>query len=233
MTVGVHPTRGNEWASYSNGGPEAYMKELEAVIEQGRGECKVVAIGECGLDYDRLQFCDADVQKACFREHFKLSKKYNLPMFLHSRATEGDMGRILREYHSMMPKGGVVHSFDGSAEEIQELVGMAGIYIGINGCSLKTEENLGVVGQIPMDKLMLETDAPWCGLRPSHASSAHVKTVVQAKDKKKHDMECQVKGRNEPCNICQVCEVVASVKGLSVEDVSAKAYANTMDLFFT
>jgi TatD DNase family protein len=116
---------------------------------------------------------------------------------------------------------------------MQELVGMEGIYIGINGCSLKTEENLSVVAQIPMDKLMLETDAPWCGLRPSHASSAHVKTAIQAKDKRKHDIESQVKGRNEPCNICQVCEVVASVKGLSVEDVSAKAYANTMNLFFT
>ena len=82
-------------------------------------------------------------------------------------------------------------------------------YAGINGCSLKTEENLRVAAAIPENRLMIETDCPWCEIRPSHASRAHVKTILPAKDKKKHDEESLVKGRNEPCNLVQVLEAVA------------------------
>lgn len=79
---------------------------------------------------------------------------------------------------------------------------------GINGCSLKTEENLAVMAQIPRDRLLLETDSPYCDVRPSHAGRLHVKTMLQAKDKKKYDHNMMVKGRNEPCNIVSVFEVV-------------------------
>lgn len=58
---------------------------------------------------------------------------------------------------------------------------------------------------IPSDRLMIETDAPWCGIRPSHASSSFVKTKIsKEKDKKKFEMGYLVKGRNEPCNIMYV-----------------------------
>ena len=65
--------------------------------------------------------------------------------------------------------GGVVHSFTGSQEELEELLTKTPFYIGINGCSLKTKENLEVVAKIPLDKIMLETDCPWCEVRPTHA----------------------------------------------------------------
>lgn len=230
-TVGVHPTRGNEWALFERG-PEAYIEELERVIQDGMSDGKVVAIGECGLDYDRTEFCDIEVQKACFKEHFKLSLKYNLPMFLHSRSTSGDMAEILREFAGMMPRGGVVHSFDGSLDDLSSLLGMDNIFIGINGCSLKTDDTLCVAAQVPLDRLMLETDAPWCGIRPTHASSKYVTTVITAKDKKKHDIGLQVKGRNEPCNIVQVCEVLARVTGISTQEIARRAHENTMKVFF-
>lgn len=79
---------------------------------------------------------------------------------------------------------------------------------GINGCSLKTKENLGVMAQIPTSRLLLETDSPYCDVRPSHAGKVHVKTSRQAKDKKKYDPEMLVKGRNEPSNIVSVFAVV-------------------------
>lgn len=80
---------------------------------------------------------------------------------------------------------------------------------GINGCSLKTVDNLAVMANIPAERLLLETDSPYCDVRPSHAGKQYVKTVQQAKDKKKYDEHMLVKGRNEPCNIVSVFEVVS------------------------
>lgn len=66
-----------------------------------------------------------------------------------------------------LERGAVVHSFTGSVEEMRELAGL-GLYIGINGCSFKTAENCAVVAEVPLDRLMIETDGPWCEVRPSH-----------------------------------------------------------------
>lgn len=66
-----------------------------------------------------------------------------------------------------LEKGGVVHSFTGTAEEMAELMDL-GLYIGLNGCSFKTAENCDVVEAVRLDRLMIETDGPWCEVRPSH-----------------------------------------------------------------
>lgn len=89
------------------------------------------------------------------------------------------------------------------------LVMSASVAAGVNGCSLKTEDNLKVVAAIPEDRLMIETDCPWCEIRPSHAGRTHVKTAHLSKDKKKHEETSLVKGRNEPCNLIQVLEAIS------------------------
>jgi len=67
-----------------------------------------------------------------------------------------------------LEKGAVVHSFTGTVEEMQELMEL-GLYIGVNGCSFKAAENCAAVREIRLDRLMVETDGPWCEIRPSHA----------------------------------------------------------------
>eukprot|EP00890_Picochlorum_soloecismus_P003682 jgi/Picsp_1/4314/NSC_01822-R1_related dnase len=230
-TAGIHPTRAREWSAFVDG-PEKYMEELCKVIEQGIADGKVVAIGECGLDYDRVRFCDEKTQQECFLSHFTLSQRYNLPLFLHLRSAGEDFLRILEANYDATLPGGVVHSFDGSFEELNSILKYDSMYIGINGCSLKTEDNLNVARSVPMERLMLETDAPWCSIRTTHASSAFVKTKILAKDKKKHSSSLQVKGRNEPCNMVQVLEVISGLSGLEKEVVADYAYRNSEKLFF-
>lgn len=162
FTVGCHPTRCGEFVS----DPEAYYSKLCEAIETHRS--KVVAIGECGLDYDRLHFCDVATQKIYFERQLELIQRFKLPLFLHCRNAFDDFYDILTRNASKITAGGVVHSFDGTLEQALKFIEL-GYYIGLNGCSLKTAEQLKVVAQIPNERILLETDCPWCGIRPSHA----------------------------------------------------------------
>jgi len=119
-----------------------------------------IAFGEIGLDYDRLHYCPKETQLKYFEAQLDIAVKVQLPLFLHSRAAHEDFERLLKARLGELPKGGLVHSFTGTVEEMRGLVDL-GLSVGINGCSLKSEENLEVVREIPLDRLMVETDGPW------------------------------------------------------------------------
>ncbi len=254
FTVGVHPTRCMEFLPESERGsvseycgedvhatwePSAqqlqhaqeYMAKLRQVAEAGKAAGTLAAIGECGLDYDRLQFCPAPVQRFFFKWHFELAQALDLPMFLHNRNTSGDFVKMVEEHRAMF-SGGVAHSFTGDADELQALLAV-GLYIGVNGCSLKTQENCDVIAAVPLDRLMLETDCPWCDIRPSHASHRHVLSSWPTKKKEKWDPQCTVKGRNEPCFMAAVAEAVAGVMGKELRDVEEAAWRNALLVFGT
>ncbi|ETL40523.1 hypothetical protein L916_08325 [Phytophthora nicotianae] len=228
-TVGVHPTRCSEFEANGKD-PDTYFAELLAVCEQGQKEGKAVAIGECGLDYDRLEFCDKATQLKYFEKQFQLAELTKLPLFLHNRNTGGDFYDMISKNRSRFSNG-VVHSFTGEKEEMLKLVEL-GLYIGVNGCSLKTAENLECVKAIPLERLMIETDAPWCDIRATHAGHGHVKTSWQSKKAEKYAPDCLVKGRNEPCTLIQVLEIISAIRGEDQEAVAARVLENTENVFF-
>ncbi|KAG5660724.1 hypothetical protein KAF25_003330 [Fusarium avenaceum] len=154
---------------------EKLIADLTSLVTeaQASGQKSLVAMGEFGLDYDRLHYCSKSIQLHSFAVQLKVAASISpqLPLFLHSRAAHDDFVRLLKEAFGdkleRLEKGGVVHSFTGTAEEMRELMDL-GLYIGINGCSFKTAENCAVVKEVHLDRLMIETDGPWCEVRPSH-----------------------------------------------------------------
>ncbi|RVE44359.1 hypothetical protein evm_010980 [Chilo suppressalis] len=226
-TVGCHPTRCKEFLDKS----ENYLDNLRKLIAHNKD--KVVAIGECGLDYERLQFCEKEVQLQYFELQLQLSSEFNLPLFLHCRAAADDLVDILTRNKDKYI-GGVVHSFDGTQEALNKILALD-LYIGINGCSLRTEDNLNVAAKIPQDRLMIETDCPWCEVKPTHPGYKYVTTKYATVKKEKYSVEsdCQVKGRNEPANIIQVLEILAAIRKENVDELADAIYNNTVKLFFS
>lgn len=113
-----------------------------------------------------------------------------------------------------------------------------GFFVSLNGCSLKSKENLAAASAVPLDRLMLETDAPWCPMKRTHASAVHLETLPDSLKEiflpissKSFSDDKMLKGRNEPCTVGAVAWVIATLKGISIEDVMDAAWKNTSGVF--
>lgn len=226
-TVGCHPTRCGEFESTKNITPAEYLQQLQDIAVSNIG--KVVAVGEFGLDYDRLQFCSKDVQKQYFEQQFEISDSTRLPLFLHCRNAYDDFLEILHRNKRKFDQG-VVHSFTGTAEEALSLLRLD-LFIGINGCSLKSAENLEAVKVIPPDRILIETDAPWCEIRPSHVSFNMLETRFASRKKERWEKNFSVKSRNEPRNIIQILEVLKTLYQMEKNELAETIYKNTCSFF--
>ena len=226
-TAGIHPCSSEVFKTQ---GSAIVIENLKKVLDDGLASGHLVAFGECGLDYDRLHYCDRETQLLGFEKQLELATNYDLPLFLHNRNTEGDFLKMMTKYHDRLRGGGVVHSFTGSLEEMQGYIDL-GYYISLNGCSLRTEEGLLNAAAIPEHLLLLETDAPWCGIKATHPSFPHVQTTFPTKKKEKYESGCMVKDRNEPCTMVQILEVVARVRNADPLLLAERIYANTEALF--
>ncbi|KAJ5081576.1 TatD family [Penicillium alfredii] len=231
-TVGVHPCQAKLFDEHPGGAPKM-LQELRTLAEESIQAGHTVAFGEIGLDYDRLFLCPKEQQLKYFEAQLDLAVEIQLPLFLHSRAASEDFERLLAPRLAKLPRRGLVHSFTGTLEEMNRMVAM-GLDVGVNGCSLKTEENLEVVKALPLERVQIETDGPWCEIRPSHASSKYLDgapELPKSVKKEKWQKGCMVKGRNEPVAIARVAHVIAMVKGISVEEVCEAAWNNSIRMF--
>lgn len=165
-TVGVHPCSAKHFDTYP-GGPSALLKAIGELAKAAKEAGHAVAFGEIGLDYDRLFLTPMDQQLKYFEAQLDLAVEVGMPLFLHSRAASEDFERLLKERLPRLPKRGLVHSFTGTMEEMRRMIDL-GLDVGVNGCSMKTEENIAVVKEIPLERLQIETDGPWVRNMPSY-----------------------------------------------------------------
>lgn len=169
---------------------------------------EVVAIGECGLDYNR-DFSPRDVQRAVLRRQLALAETLNMPVYLHERDASNDMLAILNEYSVK----GVLHCFTGDKFALQSYL-EKGLYIGVTGwvCDERRGEQLqSLIPSIPLERLLIETDAPF--LLPR---------TIKPKPKSR---------RNEPSYLTYICQQIADLKGCEFTEVAKQTTLNFQQLF--
>ena len=228
ITSGIHPCRTTEALKLFNNDIESIFKNLDELINLYKD--KIIAIGECGLDYDLLHYSNKEDQLKLFSPHFSLAEKYNLPMYFHDRNSNDEFYNIVKENRNKFNKG-IVHSFTGSEDELNKYLSL-NLYIGVTGASFRTKNNIEVVKKIPNDKLLFETDAPYCEIRSSNAAFQFVETSFKGrlkKEKMKKGFMC--KERNEPCTMIQVLEALSKIKEIDKKELSEICYKNSLDLF--
>jgi TatD DNase family protein len=197
-TAGVHPHHARDC------GP-ATIAELREIASNPR----VVAIGECGLDFNRNYSPHPDQEKG-FIAQLELGLELGKPLFLHSRDAHPRFAQILR--HHRVEKA-VAHCFTGEKDELHAYLELS-LYIGITGwiCDERRGKHLlQLVRDIPADRLLLETDSPYLTPR---------------------DMRPQPKARrNEPAFLPHILRTVARALGRPVEEVAAETTRNAQTLF--
>ena len=191
--VGIHP----EFADRMD---ENVLRRLEELVAFP----KVKAIGEIGLDY-HYDGPEKEAQKHALERQLALAAKLGLPVSLHNREATGDMLAILQ---AAPDTKGVMHCFSGSVETAKIVLDL-GLYLGIGGIATFKNANklLEVIRYAPIDRILLETDAPYLAPEPLRGT------------------------KNVPANIAFVAEKIASLKGISKETVCETAYQNAATLF--
>lgn len=173
------------------------------IIEKFAQNKKCVAIGEIGLDYHWMD-SPKEVQREFFEAQIELAKKLDIPVIVHDRDAHGDTLDILK---GTKPKG-VVHCFSGSREMAREIIRL-GMYIGLNGVVTfpNARKSLEVVKEIPIERLVLETDCPY--LAP---------TPVRGK-------------RNDSSNIPYIAEKISEVLGMDAQELLDITNKNAKKLY--
>ncbi|OLN93056.1 Deoxyribonuclease Tat-D 2 [Colletotrichum chlorophyti] len=237
VTVGIHPYHAAEPDAEPEGEDAYFAKLAHAVRDALASEPSLLAsFGELGLDYDRLNHASKEVQTRTFKRQLDLfvEEGWDLPLFLHCRAAFDDFVHVIRPYLPSLPRRGLVHSFVGSAAQMKALVEM-GFDVSVNGFSFLDAESLEMVREIPLEKLQIETDAPWgeipAGSEVAKRYLVHAPALPQSKKKDKFEMGLMIKGRNESCTIERVAYVVAGLKGITVEEVADAAWKNSVRMF--
>ncbi|THD43711.1 MAG: TatD family deoxyribonuclease [Bradyrhizobium sp.] len=196
FTVGTHP---------HNAADEPNLDRESALALAAHPKC--VGIGEAGLDY-HYDYAPADVAKRVFRAQIGLARELGLPLVIHAREADDDIAEILREEMGRGAFAAVLHCFT-SSRALAEAGLALGFYVSFSGVlTFKNAVELRAVARdIPLDRLLVETDAPYLAPVPHRGR------------------------RNEPAFVADTAKALAEVRGIELAALAAATRANTLRLF--
>jgi len=200
--VGVHPNYGKTWNSST-------FKTLETLSQHP----KVIAIGEIGLDYYR-EWTPHNIQKRNFNLQLDLAAEIQLPVIIHCRESYQDIHSMVADWINRLPGNGlsnspgILHSFSGNIEQAKPFSEM-NFFFGISGpvTFKNAEESRQTVAQLPLDKILIETDAPYLTPHPYRGK------------------------RNEPAYVYYIAEKIAEIHNLSPLKIGDITYENSLKIF--
>ena len=195
-SVGTHPHYAHEELDVT----------VEELVERSLYP-KVVAIGEAGLDY-HYDFSPRDAQEIGFRRHIEAARATQLPLVVHAREADADIGRILEEESGKGTFPAVLHCFTAGRELALRAVDL-GFYIGFTGILTfkKSDELRAIAAELPADRILVETDAPY---------------LAPGKFRGK---------RNEPSYVTETARVLADARGVAFDDIARQTTENFFRLF--
>ena len=197
FSAGIHP-------NYAH---QEMPGDWESILQLLDDE-RIVALGETGLD-QYWDDCPFDIQKANFARHFVASRDTGLPVIIHSRDCDEVMMQTLQDEYSEGELRGIMHSFTGSLEMAKACIDM-GLYISFSGIvSYKKNGMLReVASKLPMDRILIETDAPYLSPEPVRATRP-----------------------NEPALVVHSASTVANARGMRLEDLADATTENALRIF--
>ena len=195
-SVGIHPHEAE---------PESPVK-ADDLVDAARHP-KVIGIGETGLDF-HYDHSPRDIQERCFLVHIEAARRTGLPIIIHSRNADDRMANILQDEMAKAPFTGVMHCFSSGADLARTALDV-GLSISLSGIVTfkKADELREIVRQIPVDRLLIETDAPYLAPVPHRGQ------------------------RNEPAFVVHTAAEVARLKAISTEELAAHTTDNFYRLF--
>jgi TatD DNase family protein len=198
-SIGIHPHEAKAFVKGNVLDTEKFQEFAELAEKP-----KVVAVGECGLDFF-YNHSAKEAQIIIIKSQIELALKHNLPMVFHVREAFEDFWPIFDTYHGIR---GVVHSFSAADKELADIL-QRGLYVGLNGIMTFTKDQaqLAAAKAVPLDRLLLETDAPYLTPTPYRGTI------------------------NEPKNVRVTAEFLANLRGESLEKLAAATTRNARKLF--
>ncbi len=195
-SVGIHPHN-------VAGEPEA---TVDALVERARAP-EVIGIGETGLDY-HYEHSPREAQRASFRKHIAAARESGAPVIVHTREADADTAGILVDEMRAGAFTGLIHCFS-VGRELADTALELGLYISISGIVTfkKAEALREIVREVPLDRLLVETDAPYLAPAPNRGK------------------------RNEPAFVVHTAACVAEIKGIAPAELATATTANFFTLF--
>lgn len=182
-----------------------YQSEVDHVAQQ-LATGKYVAVGETGLDY-HWDITFREQQKDALRQQIAMAKEYRLPIALHTRESFEDSYELIEEQNDSTLTG-VFHCFGGSVEDARKIEALGGFYVGIGGvATFKNSNHKNTLPEIPLDMIVLETDAPYLAPTPHRGK------------------------RNQSAYLPEIAKHVAAIIDIPIEELAEKTTKNALTLY--